>query len=165
MVISGHQWSSVAISGHQWSSVISGPQCLTYACSVHDPSRGSERESHACIAASEPRSASPRSTSDMPTCIIREFIRGHPRPSEAIRGHPRPSEGEAHLVEGLLRLEDPHLVRQLVAVAALAACQLERVCAQRRHGPINETLAAAYLMREAIRRHQSEEGGNQTSSE
>jgi len=56
-------------------------------------------------------------------------------------------------------------VRQLVAVAALAACKLERVCAQRRHGPINETLAPAYLMREAIRRHQSEEGGNQTSSE
>ena len=90
VVISGHQWSSVAISGHQWSSVISGPQCLTYACSVHDPSRGSERESHACIAASEPRSASPRSTSDMPTCKIREFIRGHPRPSEAIRGRSAP---------------------------------------------------------------------------
>jgi hypothetical protein len=86
----------------------------------------------------------------MPTCIIREFIRGHPRPSEAIRGHPRPSEGEAHLVEGLLRLEDPHLVRQLVAVAALAACKLERVCAQSRHGPINETLATAYVVEAAL---------------
>jgi hypothetical protein len=86
----------------------------------------------------------------MPTCKIREFIRGHPRPSEAIRGHPRPSEGEAHLVEGLLRLEDPHLVRQLVAVAALAACKLERVCAQRRHGPINETLAPAYVIEAAL---------------
>jgi hypothetical protein len=86
----------------------------------------------------------------MPTCIIREFIRGHPRPSEAIPGHPRPSEGEAHLIEGLLRLEDPHLVRHLVAVAALAACKLERVCAQRRHGPINETLTPAYVVEAAL---------------
>ena len=63
-----------------------------------------------------------RSSAHLPT--IQEVIRGHQRPPEAI------TEGEAHLVKGLLRLEDPHLVRQLVAVAALAACELERVCAK-----------------------------------
>ena len=63
-----------------------------------------------------------RSSAHLPT--IQEVIRGHQRPPEAI------TEGEAHLVKGLLRLKDPHLVRQLVAVAALAACELERVCAK-----------------------------------
>ena len=33
------------------------------------------------------------------TCLMREAIRGHQRPSEAIRGHQRPSEA-VHLVGG-----------------------------------------------------------------
>jgi len=98
----------------------------------------------------------------MPSTTRASPAAGHQGSSGVIRGH----QGSSEVIRGHQRTRaDARIAGRAPLVSTCASIAHQLVCRPVCSPDESESHMRAYLMRRAIRRPQSEEGGNQTSSE